>query len=109
MNLAVLSLAALIASPALSAPTRYRYGKLLVEFKGQALISEIPLGTLGRIPIPVLRSFVVQRSLNLAIRMSSSLITDTVTKLQRHLPHPNSRSNPNPNPNTHPKLPKASG
>jgi len=45
MNLAVLALAAF---PALSAPTQYRYGNQLVEFKGRAfLISRIPLGTLG--------------------------------------------------------------
>jgi hypothetical protein len=34
MNLAVLAIAASIISPALSAPIRYRYGNLLVEFKG---------------------------------------------------------------------------
>jgi len=46
MNLAVLALAASTASLALSAPTaptQYRYGILLVEFKGWAfLISGIP-------------------------------------------------------------------
>src|SRR6266850_141139 len=62
MNLAALVLAASTVSPALSAPTQYRYGNLLVEFKGRAfLISGIPPGTLGWIPIPILlsMSFVV--------------------------------------------------
>jgi len=48
MILAVLVLAACTVSPALSAPTQYRYGNLLVKlsFKGRAfLISGIP--TLG--------------------------------------------------------------
>ena len=50
LNLAVLALAASTISPALTAPTRYRYESSLVKFKGQAfLISGIP--TLGRIPI----------------------------------------------------------
>jgi len=48
MNLAVLALAAYTVSPALSAPTQYRYGNILVEFKGWAfLISGISLGSLG--------------------------------------------------------------
>jgi hypothetical protein len=43
MNPAVLALAASIISSALSAPIQYRYGNLLVEFKGRAfLISGIP-------------------------------------------------------------------
>jgi len=46
MNFAVVAFAASIFSPALSAPTQYRYGNLLVKFKGRAfLISGIP--TLG--------------------------------------------------------------
>jgi hypothetical protein len=45
MNLVVLALTAFTISPALSAPTQYRYGNLL-GFKGWAfLISTIP--TLG--------------------------------------------------------------
>lgn len=58
MNLAVFALAACAVSPVLSAPTRYRYRNLLVEFKSwtfEFLISGIPLGLLGRIPM----SFVV--------------------------------------------------
>jgi hypothetical protein len=43
MNLAVLALAISSFYPALSAPTQYRYGNLLVRFKGRAfLISGIP-------------------------------------------------------------------
>ena len=50
LNLAILALAASTISPALTAPTQYRYESSLVKFKGQAfLISRIP--TLGRIPI----------------------------------------------------------
>jgi len=60
MNLAVLALAASIVSPALSAPTQYRFGNLLVEFKGWAfLISGILLGTLGWTPVLLSMSFVV--------------------------------------------------
>jgi hypothetical protein len=36
MILAVLGLAVSTATPVLSAPTQYRYGNLLVEFKGWA-------------------------------------------------------------------------
>ena len=44
MILVVLALTAFTVSPVLSAPTQYRYGNLLVEFKGQAfLINRIPL------------------------------------------------------------------
>jgi len=58
MNLVVLALAASTVSPALSAPIQYGYGNLLVELKHRAyLISGIPLGFSGRIPIPL--SFVV--------------------------------------------------
>jgi hypothetical protein len=43
MNLVVLALAAFSISPVLSVPTQYRYGILLVKFKGRAfLISAIP-------------------------------------------------------------------
>jgi hypothetical protein len=61
MNLAVLALAASTFSLGLSAPIQYRYRKLLVVFKVQAfLISEISLGTLGRIILIILSiSFVV--------------------------------------------------
>jgi hypothetical protein len=45
MNLAVFALFVSIFSAALSAPTQYRYGNLLVKFKGQAFLSGIP--TLG--------------------------------------------------------------
>jgi len=65
VNLAVLALATSTVSPALSAPIQYRYGNLLVEFKGWAvLISGIPLGTLrlGTILIPLLTSFVAPNS-----------------------------------------------
>jgi hypothetical protein len=52
MNPAVLVLVASAVSPVLTAPTRYRYGNLLVEFKGWAfLISGIPLGPLGWISL----------------------------------------------------------
>jgi hypothetical protein len=44
MNFAVVTLAASIISPVLSAPTQYRYGNLLVKFKGRVfLISGIPI------------------------------------------------------------------
>jgi hypothetical protein len=38
VNPAVLALAASAVSPVLAAPTHYRYGNLLVEFKGRAFV-----------------------------------------------------------------------
>ena len=124
MNLAVLALAASTISPALSAPTQYRYGNLLVEFKGQVfLISGIPLGSLGCIPIPVLMSFVVPGSLLLMMVIPWSLITDTkflrtVTlptnpEIRAHLPyyphtssHLQAHLHPHLHPHPHPLLTK---
>jgi hypothetical protein len=57
MNLAILALAAFTIAPALSVPTQYRYGNLLLKFKGRAfLISAIH--TLGRDPILLIASVV---------------------------------------------------
>jgi hypothetical protein len=38
VNLAVLAFAASAVEPALAAPTHYRYGNLLVEFKSRAFL-----------------------------------------------------------------------
>jgi hypothetical protein len=51
-----------LAASTVCAPTQYRYGNLPVEFKGRPfLISgiQVPLGTVGWIPILPSMSFVV--------------------------------------------------
>jgi len=93
MILAVLALAAPTFTPVLSASTQYRYGNLLVEFKGRAfLISGIPLA-LGRIPLPGLDVFRVLR------RGDSPLPQALRTDL--HL-HPHLHPHPHPHPHLHP-------
>jgi hypothetical protein len=74
--LVVLALATSIVSPALSAPTRYWYGNLLVVFQGRAfLTSGIPLGTLGWIPNPI------PGPLSMSLVISNPLVPEFVLKL----------------------------
>src|ERR1700730_2623827 len=76
-NLAFFALVTSTLSPASSAPTpRQRmYGNLLVEFKGRVLlISGIPLGTLGWIP------------LSMPLMVSDFLVPEFVSKFALALP-----------------------
>ena len=94
MNLAVLALTASTISTALSAPIQYRCGNLLVEFDDQAFpISEIPLGSLGWIPI----SFVESNSL-----VSVGPLPISPPNL-RHTPTPREPNTPIHLPHTPPK------